>query len=73
MRLIPGAWALFKAGQTEAYLDAIAAAADGAYREGASVVALAQASMAAAARRCTAGLPLSSPAAGLKAAALLSR
>jgi hypothetical protein len=71
VRLIPGVWSLFKAGENDRYLDAIAAAADNAFRDGAKVVALAQASMAGAARRCKAGRPLSSPAAGLKAAATL--
>jgi len=71
VRLIPGAWNLFKAGEHDGYLDAIAAAADSAFRDGAKAVALAQASMAGAARRCRAGMPLSSPTAGLKAAATL--
>jgi hypothetical protein len=69
VRLVPGAWALFKAGDRDAYLAAIAAAADAAYRDGADIVALAQASMAGAAALVTAGpKPLSSPAAGLEAA-----
>jgi hypothetical protein len=46
----------------------IAAAADQAYRDGADVVALAQASMAGAAALCREGRPLTSPAAGLAAA-----
>jgi Asp/Glu/Hydantoin racemase len=71
IRLVPGAWTLFKAGQREGYLDAIAAAADSAFREGATVVALAQASMAGAVQRCKNGVPLNSPAAGLKAASML--
>ncbi|MFT0474225.1 aspartate/glutamate racemase family protein [Pseudomonas antarctica] len=66
---VPGAWALFKAGDTEAYLTTIANAADRAYAHGASVVALAQASMSGAATRVTAGPPpLTSATAGLCAA-----
>lgn len=70
VRLVPGAWALFKAGDRDGYLSAIADAADTAYRDGASIVALAQASMAGAADLVQGGpRPLSSPAAGLAAAA----
>ncbi|WP_426133191.1 aspartate/glutamate racemase family protein [Pseudomonas sp. PWP3-1b2] len=69
VRLVPGAWALFKAGDNEGYLSTIARAADRAYGEGASVVALGQASMSGAASRVTAGpTPLTSALAGLKAA-----
>lgn len=73
---VPGAWALFKAGDLDGYLAVIANAADRAYRDGASTVALAQASMSGAAARVTAGPPpLTSPAAGLSAAlqAILKR
>ncbi|WP_404483044.1 aspartate/glutamate racemase family protein [Pseudomonas sp. HT11] len=66
---VPGAWALFKAGDLDGYLAVIANAADRAYRDGASTVALAQASMSGAAARVTAGPPpLNSPTAGLSAA-----
>jgi hypothetical protein len=46
----------------------IAAAADQAFRDGADVVALAQASMAGAAELCREGRPLTSPGVGLAAA-----
>ncbi len=49
VRLVPGAWPLFHAGDLDAYHASIAAAADA---SGADVVALAQASMAPAARLC---------------------
>ncbi|MGJ7541900.1 aspartate/glutamate racemase family protein [Variovorax sp. LT1R16] len=69
VQLVPGAWALFKAGDLDGYLSTIAEAADRAYVGGASVVALAQASMRGAAALVTAGpRPLSSPATGLAAA-----
>lgn len=69
VRLVPGAWALFKAGDHDGYLAAIADAAKAAYREGASIVALAQSSMAGAADLVNNGpKPLSSPIAGLAAA-----
>lgn len=69
VRLVQGAWTLFKAGEQVAYLAAIAAAADEAYKDGASVVALAQASMAGAAELVIrAPKPLTSPATGLVSA-----
>lgn len=69
VRIVPGAWALFKAGDRGGYLAAIAEAADRAYQEGAGIVALAQASMAGAADLVRNGpRPLSSPTAGLAAA-----
>jgi hypothetical protein len=68
VRLVPGAWDAFRAGRQEHYLALVAAAADLAFAEGAAAVALAQASMADAVRRCRAGRPLASPLAGLKAA-----
>jgi Asp/Glu/hydantoin racemase len=68
IRLVPGAWDEFKAGRLARDQALIAAAADAAYRGGADVVALAQASMAGAADLCRAGLPLASPAVGLAAA-----
>ncbi|MEZ0168359.1 aspartate/glutamate racemase family protein [Microvirga sp. TS319] len=70
VRLVPGAWALFKAGDRDGYLSAIAEAGDAAYDEGASIVALAQASMAGAADLVRKGpKPLRSPTAALAAAA----
>lgn len=70
VRIVPGAWARFKAGDRDGYLSAIADAADTAYEEGAAIVALAQASMAGASDLvCKGPKPLSSPIAGLAAAA----
>jgi hypothetical protein len=69
VRLVPGAWDMFKAGDRKRYLFTIAQAADDAVRDGASCVALAQASMAGAARLGSAEPPpVSSPTAGLRAA-----
>ena len=68
VRLVPDAWAAFKAGERDRYLILVAAAADAATRSGAGQVALAQASMAGAARFCQVPPPLTSPAAGLAAA-----
>jgi hypothetical protein len=69
VRLIGGAWDLFKAGDSAAYFSAIAAAADIAHADGADVVALAQASMAGAAELVTRGaITLTSPQTGLAAA-----
>jgi hypothetical protein len=69
VRLVPGAWALFKAADRDGYLSAVARTADAAYDDGASLVALAQASMAGAADLVKNGpKPLSSPTAGLAAA-----
>ena len=72
VRFVPGAWEAFKAGRQERYLEMIAEAADAAFRDGAHAVALAQASMAAAARLCRAGRPLSSPEVGLRQATSLA-
>lgn len=70
VKLVPGAWARFKSGDRDGYLSAISDAAEAAYRGGASIVALAQASMAGAAALVRNGpKPLSSPAAALTAAA----
>ena len=66
VRLVPGAWDLFKAGRQDAYWQTIAAAADAAATEGAAVVALAQASMAGAGALAR-NPPLTSPVAGLAA------
>ncbi len=74
VRLIPGAWAAFKAGDQEGYHALIVQAADEATAEGASSVALAQASMAAAAKLSQAARPpLTCPAAGLAAAVSAAR
>lgn len=67
VRLVPGAWELFTAGREEDYLDAIAEAADAAVAEGATTIALAQASMTGAAARTKRVAPLTSPEAGLAA------
>lgn len=69
VRRVPAAWALFKAGDIDGYLATVAKAADAAYAEGATLVALGQASMSAAAVRVTAGpAPLTSASTGLSAA-----
>ncbi len=68
IRLVPGAWKAFKAGRIADYHASIAEAADQAFRGGAEIVALAQASMAGAAELCREGSPLTSPAVGLAAA-----
>lgn len=68
LRLVEGAWDLFRSGDRAGYLERIAAAADLAFPDGAAAVALAQASMAGAAALCRRGRPLTSPAAGLGAA-----
>jgi hypothetical protein len=69
IRVIPCAWDAFRAGDITAYHRIIAGAVDAAYAEGATTIALAQASMAGAAAYCRLGTPLTSPAAGLAAAA----
>ena len=69
MRLVPHAWEAFKAGDLDRYLAIIAQATDEAMRSGATRVALAQASMAAAAALvATSPRPLNSPTVGLAAA-----
>jgi hypothetical protein len=65
IRLLPGAWALFRAGDIPGYHEAIAEAARAALAAGAARVALAQASMAGAAALCQPGRVLTCPAAGL--------
>jgi hypothetical protein len=73
MQLVPGAWAAFKAGDQDRYLDMIAHAAKEAIRSGAARVALAQASMAGACDLVPVGdRPLSSPVAGLIAAVTIA-
>jgi hypothetical protein len=68
LRLVPGAWERFRAGDIAGYHQLIATAADAAFATGAGVVALAQASMAGAAALCSCGVPLTSPQSGLAAA-----
>ena len=69
VRLVAGAWALFRGGDQAGYFAAIVRAAENAYADGAQVVALAQASMVGAAALVRTGRkPLSSPLAGLRAA-----
>jgi len=69
--LVSHAWDLFKAGDIDAYLCSIAEAADKAYRDGANIVALAQASMAKAASLIKhTEATLTSPRCGLQAAIL---
>lgn len=69
VRLVQGAWGLFKAGNHRDYLAAIADAADRASQDGAAIVALAQASMAGAAELAKhVPKPLTSPVTGLAAA-----
>ncbi len=66
--LVAGAWDRFKAGDKNGYLAMIAEAADKAYDEGATFVALGQSSMSGAAGLVQKGrIPLTSPIAGLKA------
>lgn len=71
--LVPDAWPAFRAGDVDRYFALIAAAADRAFADGADIVALAQASMTGAAALCRNGTPLTSPAAGLTAAAAAGR
>jgi hypothetical protein len=69
VQFVPGAWTAFRGGDRDRYLALVADAADEAVRQGASRVALAQASMAGAAKLTRTGVPpLTSPAVGLLAA-----
>ncbi|MFS8111582.1 aspartate/glutamate racemase family protein [Rhizobium jaguaris] len=70
IRLIDGAWVLFRAGEQEVYLARIAEAAKAAYREGAKTVVFAQASMTGAAALLgdEYARPMSGPTAALQAA-----
>jgi hypothetical protein len=68
VRLVPGAWAAFRAGDPARYHAIVAAAADAAFAEGADEVALAQASMTGAVARAAGRKPLASPPVGLAAA-----
>lgn len=67
LRLIPGAWARFKAGEEAAYLAMILEAVAAARAEGFATVALAQVSMAAAVEDAPSPAPLASPEVGLRA------
>jgi fructose-specific phosphotransferase system component IIB len=68
VRLVPGAWSAFRAGDPAGYHRIVAEASDAAYAEGADQVALAQASMSGAVVQAKAGRPLASPPVGLAAA-----
>ncbi|MEZ2220594.1 aspartate/glutamate racemase family protein [Rhizobium sp. RCC_161_2] len=70
VRLIEGAWALFRAGEQEAYLTSIAEAVGVAHREGAKTVAFAQASMTGALRLLSGSAlqPMTGPLVALEAA-----
>ncbi|HEY0122830.1 MAG TPA: aspartate/glutamate racemase family protein [Rhizobium sp.] len=70
VRLIEGAWALFRAGEQTAYLASIAEAVGTAQREGAKTVAFAQASMTGAVRLLTGSTvqPMTGPLVALEAA-----
>lgn len=67
VRLLEGLFASFLSGDTEAYFDAIASAADGLAADY-DVIAFGQASMAPAAQRCKSAKPLVSTVEGLAAA-----
>jgi hypothetical protein len=68
VRLVPGAWAAYRAGDPARYHAIIAEAAEAAFAEGAADVALAQASMSGAVALAKGRKPLASPPAGLAAA-----
>jgi hypothetical protein len=68
VRLVPGAWVAFRAGDPARYHAIIAEAADAAFAAGATQVALAQASMAGAVALAKGRKPLASPPVGLAAA-----
>jgi hypothetical protein len=72
VRLVPVAWNAFRAGRIADYLQIIADAADMAFAQGADVVALAQASMAGAARSTRRGTPLTVPRVALERALTLA-
>ncbi len=67
IRLVTGAWDLFRSGRQDDYWRLIADAADTAFAEGVTAVALAQASMAGAAALTRSHRPLTSPGVGLAA------
>ncbi|WP_372623974.1 aspartate/glutamate racemase family protein [Falsiroseomonas sp.] len=68
VRLVPGAWAAFRGGDTAGYHRIVAEAAEAAFAEGADQVALAQASMTGAVALAKGRKPLASPPVGLAAA-----
>lgn len=68
VRLVPDAWAAFRAGDAAGYHAIVARAAEAAFAEGADQVALAQASMTGAVALCRGRKPLASPPVGLAAA-----
>lgn len=70
VRLVPGAWAAFRAGDQALYHRIVAEAAEAAFAEGADQVALAQVSMAGAVELTRGRKPLASPRFGLAAALL---
>lgn len=72
VRLVPNAWEHFHSGRQDAYFAVIAEAADTAADEGVAGVALAQASMAGAARLARSA-PMTSPLAGLRAVVAAAR
>jgi len=73
VRLVEGAWAAFRGGDPARYHAIVAAAADAAHAEGASAVALAQASMTPAVALARGRKPLASPPVGLAAAVAAAR
>ncbi|AWB21669.1 Asp/Glu racemase [Methylobacterium currus] len=74
VQVVPGAWEAFKAGDPDRYRTLVARAAGAAREDGATQVALAQASMAGAAALLPEDIrPLTSPTVGLAAAATASR
>ena len=74
VQVVPGAWEAFKAGDPDRYRTLVAQAAGAAREDGATQVALAQASMAGAAALLPEdSRPLTSPAAGLAAAGAAGR
>jgi hypothetical protein len=68
VRLVPDAWAAFRAGDVAGYHARVARAAEAAFAGGAATVALAQASMAGAVALTQVRKPLASPPVGLVAA-----
>nr|WP_284700808.1 aspartate/glutamate racemase family protein [Robbsia betulipollinis] len=68
LTLVPNAWRCFKSGDSEGYQSLLVGAIERAYVDGASIVVLAQASMAPAAARCRlTPVPLTVPASALAA------
>jgi hypothetical protein len=73
MEVVPDAWTAFKAGDIDTYHGLVSVYADRSFAAGRKVIALAQASMAGAADRCTLGRPLASPRISMAAAAQTRR